>query len=230
MALQASTSEHDDEPGNADPAWIQPPAEDLRRLGEAVQARAGDVLRETVAQTSDSGEDVAAPVQESFERICTNSTIAVARWIAGEGLEVTLDSSRETSTIFGELAARRAASLHEVTRRSLWWRKVMADVLRECAAELDVAADALAHALNMLQLSLEFSLLRVCATPTSPCIAPSGTAATATRSTRAACRTRSRTGWSSRWICAKRSRGASSCSHTSRLSISATCDRPASRP
>jgi diguanylate cyclase (GGDEF)-like protein len=137
-------------------------AADLRRLGEATRARAGDILRETVAQTSQSGQIVDAPVQSRFEEICTGSTVAVARWIAGEGLEVTLDASRDTSRIFGELAAHRAASLHEVTRRSLWWRNVMADVLRECAAQLGVSAEALSRALNMLQLSLEFSLLRVC--------------------------------------------------------------------
>ena len=64
----------------------------------------------------------------SFRRVCTNSTVAVARWIAGDDLEVTHDSARETSKIFGELAAHRAASLQEVTRRSFWWRNVMADV------------------------------------------------------------------------------------------------------
>jgi len=109
-----------------------------------------------------SGEIVDEPVQVSFERICSKSTIAVARWIAGEGLEVTNDASRETSKIFGELAAHRAASLHEVTRRSLWWRNVMAEMLRDCAAELGVAPESLAHALSMLQSSLDFSLLRVC--------------------------------------------------------------------
>jgi diguanylate cyclase (GGDEF)-like protein len=120
------------------------------------------VLEATVEATAGTGEDVDGPVQASFERICTNSTIAVARWIAGDGIEVTLDSSKETSKIFGELAAHRAASLHEVTRRSLWWRNVMADVMRECAGELEIAPETLSHALSMLQLSLEFSLLRVC--------------------------------------------------------------------
>jgi diguanylate cyclase (GGDEF)-like protein len=138
------------------------PADGMRVLGETLRARADDVLRETVARTADSGEVVDAMVQRSFERICEGSTSAVARWIAGEGIEVTNDAARETSKIFGELAARRAASLNEVTRRSLWWRNVMADVLREVATELDVSADALSQALNMVQLSLEFSLLRVC--------------------------------------------------------------------
>jgi diguanylate cyclase (GGDEF)-like protein len=143
-------------------ALTEQPAEELRVLGEALRARADDVLKETVAQTITSGEVVDALVQERFERICAGSTVAVARWIAGEGLEVTNDAARETSKIFGELAAHRAASLNEVTRRSFWWRNVMADVLRESATRLDVSPDGLSQALNMVQLSLEFSLLRMC--------------------------------------------------------------------
>jgi diguanylate cyclase (GGDEF)-like protein len=143
-------------------ALLEHPPEGVDRLGEALKARAADVLERTVASTAVGGEVVDTPVQERFERICTNSTIAVARWIAGEGLEVTNDAARETSRIFGELAAHRAASMNEVTRRSLWWRNVMADVLRESAAELSVSDEALAQALSMLQMSLEFSLIRVC--------------------------------------------------------------------
>jgi diguanylate cyclase (GGDEF)-like protein len=136
--------------------------DDVHRLGAALLARADEVLAETVAKTGDSGEVVDAPVQKHFEQICVSSTAAVARWIAGEDIQVTNEAARETSQIFGELAARRAASLNEVTRRSLWWRNVMADVLRESAAQLDSPPEALTQALNMLQLSLEFSLLRVC--------------------------------------------------------------------
>jgi diguanylate cyclase (GGDEF)-like protein len=143
-------------------ALPEQPVEGLRVLGEALLARADDVLSETVARTASSGEIVDAMVQSSFERICESSTSAVARWIAGEGIELTKDAARETSKIFGELAAHRAASLGEVTRRSLWWRNVMADVLRECAARHAVPTDALAQALNMVQLSVEFSLIRVC--------------------------------------------------------------------
>ncbi|HWY89723.1 MAG TPA: EAL domain-containing protein [Solirubrobacteraceae bacterium] len=140
----------------------QQPGDDLCRLGEALRVRAADVLKETVARTSGSGEAVDALVQDSFERISTSSTIAVSRWIAGESLEVVIEAGRETWEIFGELAAHRAASLNEVTRRCFWWRNVMAEVLRESATQLDVSPDALAHALNILQLSLEFSLLRMC--------------------------------------------------------------------
>ena len=85
-----------------------------------------------------------------FERICEGSTSAVARWIAGEGLEATNAAARETSQIFGELAAHRAASLTEVTRRTLWWRNVMAERaarIRDRAG--DLGPDPLAQALNM---------------------------------------------------------------------------------
>ena len=136
--------------------------DELRLLGEALLARADDVLKETVARTIDSGEVVDAQVQERFERICEGSTSAVARWIAGEGIEVTNASAQETSQIFGELAARRAASLNEVMRRSLWWRNVMAKVLGACAAEQHASDEALREAVNMVQLSVEFSLLRMC--------------------------------------------------------------------
>src|ERR1700683_1079189 len=97
------------------PAPPSPPPErgaaDLCRLGEALKARAADVLSETVKRTVGSGEAVDSLVQDSFEQICRGSTVAVARWIAGEGLEVTRDSAHETSTIFGELGARRGASV-----------------------------------------------------------------------------------------------------------------------
>jgi diguanylate cyclase (GGDEF)-like protein len=136
--------------------------EDLRGLGEALKARSEDVLKLTVARTAGSGHVVDAVVQESFERISTSSTIAVARWIAGEGMEVAIDAGRETWEIFGELAAHRAASLDEVTRRCFAWRNVMAEILRESATQLHVSPATLSQALNILQLSLEFSLLRMC--------------------------------------------------------------------
>jgi diguanylate cyclase (GGDEF)-like protein len=136
--------------------------EDLRRLGEALKERTEDVLEMTVAQTTGPDHVVDAVVQDSFERISRSSTVAVARWIEGEGMEAAIETGRETWEIFGELAVHRAASLNEVTWRCFWWRNMMAQVLRESAAQLDTSPKALEEALNMLQLSLEFSLLRMC--------------------------------------------------------------------
>jgi diguanylate cyclase (GGDEF)-like protein len=145
------------------PDALQEPVDGLSVLGEALKARAGDVLAQTVALTGGPGyEQVDGVVQGSFERISVSSTMAVSRWIAGEGVEVAIEVGRETWEIFAELAAQRAASLEEVTRRCFAWRNVMAQVLHELAAELDCSAEALTQALSILQLSLEFSLVRMC--------------------------------------------------------------------
>jgi diguanylate cyclase (GGDEF)-like protein len=138
------------------------PSDCVGPFGEALKARAGDVVADTVARTVASGEVVDAVVQESFERICSSSTMAVAQWMAGEGLEAAYETGRETWELFGELAAHRAASLNEVTRRCLCWRDVMAEVLNEIAGQVNASADTLAEAHALLQQSLEFSLVRMC--------------------------------------------------------------------
>jgi diguanylate cyclase (GGDEF)-like protein len=163
MPIERSGVQKDTEPAlPMPPAALQLPREDLVPLGEALKARADDVRRETVARIDESGEVVDAVVQQSFERISTSSTMAVARWIAGEGIEVAVEAGRATWEIFAELAAHRAASLDGVTRRCFCWRNVMAEVLTESAAQLDTSPEALSQALGILQLSLEFSLVRMC--------------------------------------------------------------------
>jgi diguanylate cyclase (GGDEF)-like protein len=148
-------------------APLAPPAprrarKDLHPLGEELKAQADDVVTDTIARTIESGEVVDALVQESFERICASTTMAVARWIAGEDLRVAREAGREAWQTFGELAAHRAASLKELIRRCLCWRDVMAEVLRQSAAQLDAPPEELSKALTMLQLSLESSLVQMC--------------------------------------------------------------------
>jgi diguanylate cyclase (GGDEF)-like protein len=141
---------------------VEHSAAQLCLLGELLKRRVEGVLELTVARTSGREHQLDAVVQDSFERISRSSTIAVARWMAGEGLQVAREAGQETWEIFGELAAHRAASLNEVTRRCLCWRDSMAEILKQGAAELSVSEDTLAEALNILQLSLEFSLVRMC--------------------------------------------------------------------
>jgi diguanylate cyclase (GGDEF)-like protein len=119
------------------------------------------VRTETVARTTADGAPHDSKVQENYERICDSSTIAVARWIAGESMETAIAAGQDTWTIFAELAAHRAVSLDDVTKRCFVWRNVMAEVLTELAGELGLDGAALTPALNRLQLSLEFSLLRM---------------------------------------------------------------------
>src|ERR1700677_2834723 len=146
----------------AAPVSVAASQQNLHRLARKLQACSEDVLALTVERTIGSGHIVDALVQDSFEQICVLSTVAVARWMAGDGLEATNEAQRETSYIFGQLAAHRGASLKEVVSRSLLWRDSAADVLRESAKQLDTPQEALQQALAMLQLSLDLTLVRVC--------------------------------------------------------------------
>jgi diguanylate cyclase (GGDEF)-like protein len=136
-------------------------AEDLCRLGEALNARATDVLAGTVARTRASKHVLDATVDESFERICMASTAAVAGWMAGQGLEAARRVGMETWQIFGQLAADRVAPLNEVLKRCLRWRDAAADVLHESAKELGVGAEVLALAFAALQRTLDITLIQV---------------------------------------------------------------------
>ena len=137
-------------------------AEDLRRLGERLNDRTSDVVAEMIRLSAASGQPLDAVVEDSFSRVGTVSTVAVARWMAGEGEDVARDVGQEAWKIFGQLAAQRAAPLNEVTKRCLRWRDSAALVMHESAAELELPPATLADALLMLQRSLEVTLVRMC--------------------------------------------------------------------
>jgi diguanylate cyclase (GGDEF)-like protein len=134
----------------------------LRRLGEALSARTDDVVAGIRSRSADSGPALDAVVEDSFVRVGTVSTIAVARWMAGEGAAVAREVGQESWRIFGHLAAQREAPLNEVTKRCLRWRDAADDVLRETAAQLEIPQPTLAWALGMLQRSLDVTLVRMC--------------------------------------------------------------------
>ncbi len=136
--------------------------EDLRRLGEALESRVDDVLELIVARTTGPDREIDSVVQSRFELISRTASTAVARWIAGESMRVAIEAGREAWEIFGELAVHRAALLDDVVWRCFWWRNAMAEVLQESASELGLPAEARQRAMNLVQLSLEFNLLRMC--------------------------------------------------------------------
>jgi diguanylate cyclase (GGDEF)-like protein len=139
-----------------------PPPTDLRRLGELLQSRSADVVRDMVRRSTESGRMLDAIVEESFERVGAVSTVAVARWMAGEGAEVARDLGQESWGIFGQLAAQRAAPLNEVTKRCLRWRDAASDVAEACVREAGLPPETLAAAREMLQRSLDVTLVRMC--------------------------------------------------------------------
>jgi len=134
---------------------------DVHLLGEALKTRAADVLSLTTTRAAGRGDEVDAVVNDRFQRINRNATLAIARWMAGEGAEAAIETGKETWLIYGELAAHRTASLNQLTKRCVWWRDSVVEVMRQCAAELHISPQALAQALNIAQLSFEFSLVRM---------------------------------------------------------------------
>ncbi len=136
--------------------------EDLCCLGHALNAHTRDVVALMVLHTQESGAPLDAIVEERFARVGTVSTVAVARWMAGEGVEVAREVGKEAWQIFAQLASQRAAPLNEVTKRCLRWRDAASDVLRECAEDLQTPPTVLTTALAMLQRSFDVTLVRMC--------------------------------------------------------------------
>jgi diguanylate cyclase (GGDEF)-like protein len=139
-----------------------PLSPDLARLGHALNAHTEQVVALMVRHTQESGCPLDTIVEERFARVGTVSTVAVARWMAGEGAEVAREVGKESWQIFAQLASQRAAPLNEVTKRCLRWRDAASDVLRECAEELGSPPAVLTTALAMLQRSFDVTLVRMC--------------------------------------------------------------------
>jgi diguanylate cyclase (GGDEF)-like protein len=135
---------------------------ELRRLAQAVSARTDEVVTAMLGRTHDSGRQLDAAVEERFARVGAVSTVAVTRWMCGEGAEAAREVGREAWQIFGQLASQRAAPLNEVTKRCLRWRDAAAEVIEDCAQQLMLADGVLEQALGMLQRSLDVTLVRMC--------------------------------------------------------------------
>jgi diguanylate cyclase (GGDEF)-like protein len=134
----------------------------LACLGRALNARTTDVVQAMLQRTRESDCKLEVSVEERFARVGTVSTVAVARWMSGEGVEVAREVGKEAWQIFGQLASQRAAPLNEVTKRCLRWCDAAREVVQECAKDLDLAPAVLDEALAMLQRSLNVTLVRMC--------------------------------------------------------------------
>ncbi len=138
------------------------PRQDVRRIGTELKGRTAEIVADMMARTRESDVLLDESVEERFERVGTVSTVAVARWMAGEGAEVARDVGQESWRIFGQLAAQRAAPLNEVTKRCLRWWNAADDAVWAIAGELDLPQEACMVALAMLQRSLSVTLVRMC--------------------------------------------------------------------
>jgi diguanylate cyclase (GGDEF)-like protein len=141
------------------PARIPDIERGVRRLGETLAAQVTQVLDLTAARARQL--DVDPAIQENARRISKISTLSLARWLAGESPNAALAAGEETWVFYGELAARRAASLRAIVMHCLFWRDAVAEVLRQSSAELETSPESLAQALSMLQQGLEFGFVQI---------------------------------------------------------------------
>ncbi|HEU4707081.1 MAG TPA: EAL domain-containing protein [Solirubrobacterales bacterium] len=135
---------------------------ELERLGRELSARTDDVVARMMRLSAGSARTLDRIVEDSFREVGTVSTVAVARWMAGEGEAVAREVGQESWRIFAQLASQREAPLNEVTKRCLRWRDCALAVLGESAADLGLAEETLAEARRMVQRSLDVTLVRMC--------------------------------------------------------------------
>jgi diguanylate cyclase (GGDEF)-like protein len=144
------------------PARESADQQELRALGEALLQRANDVIARVERLNRQGALQLDMAAHRSIARVVAVSTEAVARWMAGEGLGTAREVGREAAAIFGQLAIQRAAPLNEITKRALRWRDATWEVIGELAVEKGVSEEVLADARNMLQRSLDVTLVRLC--------------------------------------------------------------------
>jgi diguanylate cyclase (GGDEF)-like protein len=137
-------------------------AAELARLGHELSARTDEVVARMMQRSAESSTRLAKVVEDSFEDVGTVSTVAVARWMAGEGEAVAREVGQESWRIFAQLASQQEAALNEVTKRCLRWRDCTLEVLDESAVELGLGLETLARARAMVQRSLDVTLVRMC--------------------------------------------------------------------
>ena len=137
-------------------------ASGLRRFGDALDARAAEIVETMVQSSPASARPLDQAVEESFERASATSTAAVARWMAGEGESVAREAGEEAWHVFAQLAAQLEAPLNEIVKRCLRWRDCVAEALEEAAEELGLEAVVLERALGMLKRSLDVTAVKVC--------------------------------------------------------------------
>ena len=137
-------------------------AGELSRLGQELSARTDEVVARMMRRSAESSKTLAKVVEDSFHDVGTVSTVAVARWMSGEGEAVAREVGQESWRIFAQLASQQEAALNEVTKRCLRWRDATLEVLDESADDLSLTKETLATARAMVQRSLDVTLVRMC--------------------------------------------------------------------
>jgi diguanylate cyclase (GGDEF)-like protein len=131
----------------------------VARIGAALERRSEDVLRRTIERIKDT--QLPDALRGRFEQFNVRSTVAFAQWLKGESRAVAREAGQDTWQFYGSMSAQHEVSLQEIVLRCLAWRDAVAETIRESAAELAIDRRERERALHTLQLSLEYSLVRI---------------------------------------------------------------------
>lgn len=78
----------------------------LQALGADLNERTEAVVDGMMQRSRESGATLESMVEDNFAKVGAASTVAVARWMAGEGPEAAREEGMESWRIFGQLAAQ----------------------------------------------------------------------------------------------------------------------------
>lgn len=134
---------------------------DLHLLGAELARRAPEIAAHVIATGAD-GSGLDPELARSFERLAGAWTLAVARWMTGEGEVAARESGEECLRIFTDLAARRLAPVDQILRLCLRWRDASGHVAARLALRQHLSAKALLSVQSMLQRSLDVTAVRLC--------------------------------------------------------------------
>jgi len=131
------------------------------RLGEALGDHTGEVLERVSTRTNRVCPPLGTCARSGLARVCVLTTAALARWIAGECSERSLTPGGEAWEILDDIAARRSATLADVSERCEHWRAAVVEVLAEQAGVLGSSPEVLAKAMSMTNTTLAVNLAHV---------------------------------------------------------------------
>jgi diguanylate cyclase (GGDEF)-like protein len=142
---------------------------ELAPLAAALLARTDELIEDVTARAHHRRAQEDTPtldgaVEGSFVRLGALATIAVARWLSGEPIDVASAAGDEFSQAFAVLAACSDVPLGEVVRRCQYWRDRCDLALREASQPSGPASEqALSRAREAIQQSADRTIAQMSA-------------------------------------------------------------------
>lgn len=141
---------------------------EMRRLGHALLESTDAVIASVTERALRRAKSKREPmlddaIDDSFVRLGTLSTAAVARWIAGESVDGAFAAGEEFSRAVAQMVASSDVPLAEVVRRCQYWRDACVEALQDALGANPARAQALSSALRSIHLAADHALANMSA-------------------------------------------------------------------